>query len=146
MSTLSKLKLVAGKRVRHISPVVARRNKLSTKLHEQLQLANAQREGKTYAPMRLRTFVNKETGERKTMEVAKRVKEWWWINEAGAINLAVKYGAKQLDLAKGKNAIELANGDDLINALQLIKTAVEAGELDAQIEAASGALRSAFTR
>jgi hypothetical protein len=51
-----------------------------------------------------------------------------------------------LELAKGKNAIELASGDELIAALQALKTATLAGELDAAIEAASGALRAGFKK
>ncbi len=36
--------------------------------------------------------------------------------------------------------------EDMVKALTAIKTAVEAGELDAQIETASGALRAGFKR
>ena len=64
--------------------------------------------------------------------------------EAGKLNLAVRYGSKVLELAKGKNAIELTTGDELIAVLAKLKDAVLAGELDAQIEAASGALRAGF--
>jgi hypothetical protein len=92
----------------------------------------------------LRTVKNKYTGERTTVEAVKRVKEWYWINETGKLNLAVRYGSKVLELAKGKNAIELTTGDELIAVLAKLKDAVLAGELDAQIEAASGALRAGF--
>ena len=78
------------------------------------------------------------------MEAVKRVKEWFWISDSGKINLSVRYGSKTLELAKGKNAIELASGDELIAVLLKLKEAVLAGELDAQIEAASGALRAGF--
>jgi hypothetical protein len=78
------------------------------------------------------------------VEAVKRVKEWYWINETGKLNLAVRYGSKVLELAKGKNAIELTTGDELIAVLAKLKDAVLAGELDAQIEAASGALRAGF--
>ena len=80
------------------------------------------------------------------MEAVKRVKEWFWINDAGKLNLAVRYGSKVLELAKGKNAIELASGEELIAALYSLKAAVLAGELDAQIEAASGQLRAGFEK
>ena len=81
-----------------------------------------------------------------TVEAVKRVKEWFWINDAGKINLAVRYGSKVLELAKGKNAIELTSGDELIAALHALKSAALAGELDTQIEAASGALRAGFAK
>ena len=146
MSTIAKLKLIASKPQRHLTPVQARRNKLSAKLWEQLQMAQAQRDGGQYRATRWRTYTNTETGERKTVEVPKRTKSWWWTNEQGTLNLAIRYGAKQLDIAKGKNAIEVANNDELITVLQLVKTAVENGELDAQIEAASNSVRSRFTK
>jgi hypothetical protein len=89
---------------------------------------------------------NPQTGERATVETVKRVKEWFWISESGKINLSVRYGSKTLELAKGKNAIELATGEELIAVLEKLKAAVLAGELDAQIEAASGALRAGFVK
>jgi TRAP-type mannitol/chloroaromatic compound transport system substrate-binding protein len=58
----------------------------------------------------------------------------------------VRYGAKVLELAKGKNAIEIASADELVPTLSLIKQAVEDGSLDAQIEAASNKLRSGFKK
>ena len=146
MSTLNSLKLVASKKNRSLSPVAHRRNKLAAKIHEQIELCEAQRSGGVYAPRRLRTVIDRHTGERKTIEAVKRVKEWFWISDSGKINLAVRYGSKVLELAKGKNAIELASGDELIAALQALKTAALAGELDAAIEAASGALTAGFNK
>jgi len=147
MNALSGLKLVAGKKNRTLSPVAHRRNKLVNKLHEQIELCEAQKAGQIYAPRRLRTITNKQTGERVTIEAVKRVKEWFWINDAGKINLAVRYGSKVLTLnSKGANAIELGSGDELIAALHALKAAALAGELDAQIETASGALRAGFVK
>jgi hypothetical protein len=147
MSTLNGLKLVVSKKQLHASPIVIRRNKLISKLHEQIELCEAQREGKTYAPIRLKTFVNKTSGERMTAEVPKRVKEWFWVsNESNKINLCVKYGAKTLMLNKKTkaNAIELANGNELIATLKALKIAVANGELDDAIEEVSEATRLAF--
>ena len=45
---------------------------------------------------------------------------------------------------RGKNSIEVGTGAELITVLQTVKSAVEAGELDAQIEAASAAVRERF--
>ena len=147
MNALTGLKLVASKKNRTLSPVAHRRNKLVNKLHEQIELCEAQKAGEIYAPRRLRTVTNKQTGERVTIEAVKRVKEWFWINDAGKINLAVRYGSKVLTLnSKGANAIELASGDELIAALHALKAAALAGELDAQIETASGALRAGFVK
>ena len=109
-------------------------------------MCEAHKAGEIYAPRRLRTVTNKQTGERVTIEAVKRVKEWFWISETGKINLAVRYGSKVLELAKGKNAVELGSGDELIAALHALKAAALAGELDVQIEAASGALKAGFVK
>ena len=146
MSTIAGLKLVTSKKNRSLSPIQQRRNKLAEKIHEQWELCTARQSGTTYAPRRLRTITNRQTGERATVETVKRVKEWFWISESGKINLSVRYGSKTLELAKGKNAIELATGDELVAVLEKLKAAVVAGELDAQIEAAGGALRAGFVK
>ena len=148
MSALNSLKLVTSKKHQTVAPIVHRRNKLCAKLHEQLELCEAQQAGKTYAPKRLKTFVNKQTGERVTAETVKRVKEWFWIGDAGKINLAVKYGAKTLTLNKKTkaNAIELNNGEDLINTLKSLKVAVLNGDLDDAISEVSEATRLAFSK
>jgi len=76
MSALNGLKFVSAKRPQNVAPIVQRRNKLSNQLWEQMELARAFSEGKTYAPTRLRNVKDKLTGERKTIEAVKRVKQW----------------------------------------------------------------------
>jgi hypothetical protein len=146
MSVLNSLKLVESRKNTRLSPIVQRRYKLVNKLHEQLELCEARKAGQTYAPKKIKTIKNPATGESTTVEAVKRVKEWFWTNDAGKINLAVKYGSQVLSFAKGKNAIEVATADDLIAALKALKDAVITGELDSQIEAASGALKAGFIK
>ena len=143
MSFITKLKLVASKRERNISPIVLRRQKLVSKIEEQLQLARCLKNGTLFAPKRLKTVTN-EAGERVVVETTKRVKEWFWTTSSGKINLAVRYGSKTLELGKGKNAIELSTGEELISTLALLKDAVIAGELDDAIANASDKLRAGF--
>ena len=45
---------------------------------------------------------------------------------------------------RGKPSVEVESGEALVKALETIKIAVEAGELDSQIEIASAKLRSGF--
>ena len=97
MSVIAKLKLVASKRERNLSPILVRRNKLAAKIEEQLKLATAQKEGRLYAPKRIKTVTN-ELGERVAVETTKRVKEWFWTTPANKINLSVRYGSKTLVL------------------------------------------------
>jgi len=146
MTVFSKLKLVASKIERNVSPVVARRTKLAGKIDEQLLFATAQRDGQIYAPKRLKNVIDKTTGERKTIEATKRIKEWYWTNSTGKIHLSVRYGSKTLELAKGKNAIELNSGDELLATLVTLKEAVIAGELDDAIAQASDKLKAGFTK
>lgn len=143
MSVIAKLKLVASKRERNLSPIIFRRNKLASKIEEQLQLATAQKEGRLYAPKRIKNVTNAE-GERVAFETTKRVKEWYWTTPANKINLCVRYGSKTLELSKGKNAIELSTGDELLATLAILKDAVIAGELDDAINTASDKLRAGF--
>ncbi len=146
MSTLSTLKLVAVKKPRNMPAVVIRRNKLATKLWEQINLAQSQLDGKPFVVMKYRSIKDSATGLRKQIEVPKRIQPWWFQSETGKVCVAVKYGSCTIELAKGKPSVEVASAEDLVNALTAIRTAVEAGELDAQIETASGALRAGFKR
>ena len=87
-----------------------------------------------------------DTGVSRSVEIPKRVKSWWWTLDSGKICLAIGYGAKQLEIAKGKNPVEVATVDELIAVMEKIKLAVDQGELDKQIELASGALRVGFKK
>ena len=146
MTVLSKLKLVSSKKERNVSPVVARRNKLAAKIEEQLLFATAQRDGEIYAPKRLKNIIDKVTGERKTVEATKRIKEWYWTNSTGKIHLSIRYGSKTLEFSKGKNAIELSTGDELLATLATLKEAVITGELDEAISQASEKLKAGFSK
>ena len=146
MSVLNSLKLVAVKKPRNIPAIVTRRNKLSSKLWEQINLAKSQIDGKPFVVMKYRSVKDPATGLRKQVEVPKRIKPWWFQSEQGKVCVSVKYGSWTIELAKGKPSVEVASGEELVNALTAIKQAVEAGELDQQIEIASSSLRSGFKR
>jgi hypothetical protein len=145
MSFIAKLKLVSSKRERNLSPIMQRRQKLSSKIEEQIELATAQKEGRLYAPKRIKNVTN-EAGERVAVESVKRVKEWFWTTPNNKINLSVRYGSKTLELAKGKNAIELGTQDELIETLALLQQVVIGGELDEAINNASDKLRAGFAK
>ena len=147
MPVLNSFELTTSKKAIKASPIVHRRNKLVAKIHEQLELCEAKKNGQLYAPKKLRTYINKQTGQRMTVEVVKRIKEWHWTAPDGLIHLSVIYGSKVLPLAAdGSNAIVCANTDALIYALKTLKTAVLDGELDAAITAASNLTKSSFNR
>ena len=145
MSTLEALKLVTVNKPTKLPAVVQRRNKLSDKLWEQIQLAKAKNSGTIYAPLISKRLKDLE-GNIKTLEVPKRIKPWWFTAQNGKACLVVRYGSKILEIAQGKTSIELDKPDELIHTLEMIKTAVEAGELDAQIERAAGLLKEGFLK
>lgn len=145
MATLSTLKLSAAAK-RNVPAVQLRRNKLSNRLWEQIQLATAQQTGTEFAPVRTRSYKDENTGIRKLITTAKRVKQWWFTANNGKLIINVRYGARVIELAKGKTAVEVAGTADLVPTLELIKQAVESGELDVQIAAASEKLRDGFSR
>ena len=146
MTVISELKLVADKKPRNMPVIVVRRNKLAAKLWEQIQLAKSQIDGTPFVIHKFRSVRDPESGVKKQVEVPKRIKPWWFQSEAGKVCIAIRYGSYTLELAKGKPSIEVASAADLIKTLEVIKTAVEAGELDSQIELASQSLRSGFRR
>ena len=146
MSALNALKLVALKKPVHQPAIVIRRNKLSSRIWEQIQLAKGQMSGTPFVLMKFRSIKDKETGVRKQVEVPKRIKPWWFQTEEGKVCVSIRYGSWIIELAKGKPSIQVDSGDDLVKALETVKAAVEAGDLDSQIELASSSLGSGFKR
>lgn len=144
MAVLSALKLVSATRTQVKDPVVLRRNKLVEKLQEQLLMAESKLTGRVYAPTKIRTVVD-EAGNRKTVEVPKKVREWYWMSEGGKVNISIKYGAATLYLnAKNATAIELPSMEELVSVIKSLKTAVFEGEFDKAIESATKATREGF--
>jgi len=146
MSALANLKLVAAKRAIQLSPVIQRRNKISMRIAEQIEFAQAKLDGKLYAPTKQRTAKNEETGEITTVQVAKRVKEWWFTTDNGKLCVSLRYGAKVVEIAKGKTAVEVASDKELVATLEALRLAVNAGELDTQIEAVASAVKVGFKK
>ncbi len=143
---LNTLKLTAARKTRALPDVVKRRNKLLMKLGEQRLLAEALNEGRHYAPTRYRSFADADTGARVVKEVPVRIKPWFWTGEKGEVLLAISYGSKQLELLKGKTAIDVGEQANLIAVLDTVIAATRNGELDAQIESASVKLRDGFKK
>ena len=146
MNTLATLKLTATKKPTQVPSVVQRRIKLAKRLWEQIELAKAEQNGTKFSVPKFRSYTDKETGVRKQIETNKRLNSWVFVGDNGKLAIAVRYGAKILELAKGKYAIEIASTNEVVPTLQIIKTAVEAGELDVAIENASLKLREGFAR
>lgn len=140
----AKLKLVSAVR-RRKSVADIRRDKLLGKLDDQIGLATATVTGTEFQAKRSRVVVD-AAGNRERAMVPARVKQWWWKTSDGKLLFSVNYGTKALELAKGKSAIEVGSMQELIDALQSVRTAAEAGELDGHIETASASLGVALKR
>ena len=144
-TALAGLKLTAAKRSNQVSPVQQRRNKMLKRLAEQVELAKAKQEGRQYAPTKQAKVLDEETGEKRTVQVAKRIKEWWFCVD-GKTCISLRYGATIVELKKGMTSVELASDKDLVKTLEVLATAVQNGEIDAQLEAASGAVKAGFKK
>ena len=138
MTGLTKLKLVQAKKPQANNPQLSRRQKLSSKLAEQIQLAKSEQSGIALDLKKIRTIKDLVTGESQKVEVPAKLKPWWWRSEDGKLCITVRYGARVLEIIDGKNAIQADNIADVITSLQVIRTAVDTGELDARIQALTG--------
>jgi hypothetical protein len=143
---LNTLKLTAARKTRALPTVVKRRNKLLIKLGEQRMLADAQAQGQHYTPTRFRSFADADTGARIVKQVPVRIKPWFWTGEKGECLLAINYGSKQIELQKGKTAIDVGDASNLCAVLDTVIDVVRNGELDLQIESASVKLRDGFKK
>jgi hypothetical protein len=146
MSALNSLKFVSAKRPNQIPEIQVRRNKLSNRIWSQIQLATALQKGENYTEKRFRTIRDKNTGETRSVELNKRVRQMWFVSENGKVYISLKYGSRILEFAKGKNAIEVGSADELISALTTLKIAVEAGELDTQLNLAADSVKERFKK
>ena len=140
---LNTLKLTDAKRPKNQPPIVHRRNKLISKLWEQLELAKAKHSGKDFVIKRYKNVKDLE-GNIKSIEKLKRIKPWWFTSTTGSLCINVFYGSKLLELASGKTAVEASELENVIEVLELLKREAEIGTFDAAIEAASLQLRSRF--
>jgi capsid portal protein len=137
MAFLTKLTLVAAQRSEVRSPAELRRAKLLLKLAEQLDAAEALIGNRVYTATR-EVRVTDEAGNMTRVTRQKRLRSWFWHNTSGKWFFEVRYGARVLELGKGKRAVEVGTRDQLPAAIKLIQEAIGAGELDSQIEAAAG--------
>ncbi len=144
---LASLKLVNAKRQNTVDPVMFRRSKLNEKLKVQIAMAQAMSRGESFSVKRMKKVTDEVSGETSLIEVNKRVKTWWFTNiDTKKVAVQLFYGNKLIDLAKGKNAVEVANGVELIAVLSKLQEAVLDGSLDGQIEQAADSVKARFAK
>ncbi len=109
-------------------PTLARRAKLIGHLEEQKQLLGD--------PLHVRVvqrWVIQDNGVKSPVELKKRVRPWWRTDDAGAVYLKVRYGARALEFEKGKPAILVKDKTKLVPTIDTLIAAIQAGELDEQL-------------
>lgn len=144
---LASLKLVNAKRENTVDPVLFRRSKLNDKLKVQIEMAKALSRGEQFTVKRMKKITDEVSGQTSLIEVAKRMKTWWFTNnDSKKVAVQLFYGNKVIDLAKGKNAVEVSSGDELISTLLKLQEAVLDGSLDAQIEVAAESVKGRFSK
>ena len=134
MSMLKGLTFTKAPRAANLIPSEEyRRNKLVANLQEQRDIAQADAEGREHQVLRRRWEIT-ETGEKKRVEVAKRLKRWWSTDAEGRVVLVVRWGSKLLELQGDKAAVVVGDKAKLVPVLDKIIAAVRAGELDVAID------------
>jgi hypothetical protein len=132
MSILSELKTVSVVRPKSQPSIVIRRNKLISKLHDQLQCVQAKIKGEEFIQTKY-VSLKKDNGERVELAKQKRLKPWWFTSESGNLTFELKYGNKKLEIVKGKTGVEVNSLNELEKVVEVLKKAVAEGELDDRI-------------
>ena len=145
MTFLTNLKVAAATRSTDKDVVGTKRSKFAAQVQQQLDMLKAEKNGTHYVATKQVLLKDENTGATVHKEVTKRLKQWHFMQN-GKLYLQFYYGNKVIALGKKGNAVECANADALIGALETVNTAVLAGELDAQIEAVSTQIRGGFER
>ena len=146
---LASLKLVNAKRENTVDPIQFRRSKLNDKLKIQIEMAKALSRGEQFTVKRMKKVTDEVSGETSLIEVAKRMKTWWFTNnDSKKVAVQLFYGNRVIALnAKGdKNAVEVSNGDELIAVLLKLQEAVLDGSLDGQIAVAADSVKARFNQ
>ncbi|WP_096702508.1 DUF6641 family protein [Magnetospirillum sp. 15-1] len=143
MSALTKLKLAnASRKPVEETPEERMRNRMVAHLTEQLAMATALIECRSYTATRTVTKKN-DDGSAVTVERDKRLRPWYWHDLSGKWFLELRYANTVLSLAKDQNAIEVGTKDKLVPTIQTVVEAVKAGELDAAMNAALASRKKA---
>jgi hypothetical protein len=125
MTQLKSLTFTVLPRLAAADPVIARRNKLITRLQQQIALIQNPNFVLTH-----QRWIADEHGVKQLRDQKTRVRAWWRTDATGAVVLTVRYGAKVIEFEKGKAAIAVGKKDKLIPTIETVIAAVQAGEMD----------------
>jgi hypothetical protein len=143
MSILKNLKLATAARGNPDASEFGFRAKVLAYLTEQKALAEAEIAGARFTATKKVTRKNAE-GEDIRVDVPRNVRKGWFTDASGKMFFQIRYGSKPLEFAKGMNAVEVENLADVPVIIASIIEAINAGELDPQLNAAREARRANF--
>lgn len=135
MSILKSLKLAAAAPANPANSEHGFRAKLLRYLAEQKALAEAEIAGTPFTATRRVTRTNVE-GEKIRVDAPRTVRKGWFTDASGKLFFQLRYGSKPLEFAKGMNAVEVQNLNEMPEIIGSIIEAINAGELDPQLTAA----------
>jgi len=133
---LADVKLVSAVRPTFQDPVALKRTKFISRVSEQLEIANLLMKGEQIPFTSFNDPVS--------LKRPRRVSPWWWTDRDGKYLMAIKYGSKVIELAKGKPAVQAETLDQIIEVLKSLKQATSNGELDLHLTQASELIRKKF--
>src|SRR5258707_6749612 len=120
MANRPNISLVSVQKPTANTPILQRRNKLTSNIDQQITKIGLFREGKRIS------------------------REQFWVDGSGAIYFQLRYGKQPLELEKGKSTLKASTFDDLVAQLDEIKIITVGGGLDEALSAAANAVRSNF--
>jgi len=126
---LADVKLVSAVRPTFQDPVALKRSKFISRVSEQLEIANLLMKGEQIPFTSFHDPVS--------LKRPRKISPWWWTDKDGKYLMAIKYGSKVIELAKGKSAVQAETLDQVIELLKSLKLATSNGELDLHISQAS---------
>jgi hypothetical protein len=135
MTMLAKLNVKTVQRTAYKSPAEQRRTKLLAAIEEQMRVLDAAIEGKEYV-LAVRKWKLNAEGERVRVDAAKRVRAWFFEQDAG-VYVQCKYGARTLPIADKGNAVFVKDLKEVTAVLEAFYAACAAGEFDAALAEAA---------
>ena len=136
MIQLADVKLVSAVRPTFQDPITLKRTKFISRVSEQIEIANHLMKGEQIPFTIFHDSVS--------LKRPRKVSPWWWTDKDGKYLMAIKYGSKVIELAKGKPAVQAETLDQIIEVLKSLKLAASNGELDLHLTQVSELIRKKF--
>lgn len=135
MTMLAKLNVQIVQRTVYKSSAEQRRAKLLAAIEEQMRVLESAQSGTEYT-VRVKRWQKGANGERLRVDADKRVRGWFFEQDAG-VYVQCKYGARTLPIADKGNAVFVKDLKEVSAVLEAFCAACAAGEFDAALAEAA---------